>query len=176
MPVVLLGQADGVVIGLDGEVGLDGLRRHVGIEEHVADGVGIGMGVYDVGVGVGCYVSALTALAEAPTELIAAVLDHEAALAGLPVTTPVDIPRPHVLVRQACLVAYLQVAHFAAFHHPKSDVAFCALAVDAHLPGLCDSRVSLAVQHHADVETVERWTGIKGCCRCQCQQQGHLTS
>ena len=129
----------------------------------MTDGVGIRMGMYQVGVGIARDVRPLTTVAESPAELIAAMLRDDAALAGLPAAALVDVPAPHVLIRQPCLVGHLQVAHLAALGHTYADIALRTLGVDAHQSRLRNSCVTVMAQHHADVKPMQLWTCEPAC-------------
>ena len=160
---VLHSQHDGILC-LDSHMRLIGLGRHAGIEKHMTDGVGIRMGMYQVGVGIARDIRPLTAVTKSPAEFIAAVLRDDAAFAGLPASALVDVPAPHVLIRQPRLVGHLQVAHLAALGHTYADIALRTLGVDAHQPRLRDPCVTVMTQHHADVKPMQLWTCEPACC------------
>ena len=119
--------------------------------------------MYQVGVGIARDVRPLTTVAESPAELIAAMLRDDAALAGLPTAALVDVPAPHVLIRQPCLVGHLQVAHLAALGHSNAYIALRTLGIDAHQSRLRNSCVTVMAQHHADVQPMQLWTCEPAC-------------
>ena len=117
----------------------------------------------EISVGIARHVGPFTAVAEPPTELIAAMLRHDAALAGLPAAALVDVPAPNVLIRLPCLIGHLQVMHLTTLRHTNADIALRTLRVDAHLSRLRDPRIAVMAQHHTDVQPMQLWTGKYVC-------------
>ena len=173
-----LANAVGELLGrYNREAGLVGLGEDALVDEHVADGVVVAVGVDDVGVGIGGDVGTLTAVAEAPAEFAATILIDDAALAGLPRAGAVDIPRSDILEHGAGLVGNGQVAHLTAGGGAQAHVALRAFGVDGHLARLGDAGIAVTAQHDPDVKAVQFRAGKKACCRRQQrQQQDHFTS
>ena len=152
---ILLSEANGILFGFNSKVGLIGFGGDISIEEHVTDGIGIGMGMHEVGISIAGDVGTLTAVAKTPAEFITTMLIDDATLACLPAARVVDVPAADILILETCLVGDLQVAHLAAIEDTHTDIALRALRVDAHLTGLGDAGIAITAQHHLDVEPMK---------------------
>ena len=161
---VILGEAEGISLSLDGKTALIGFGSDIGIEEDVADGIGIGMRTDEAGEGVGGDIGTLATFAETPADLTAAMLGNDAALALLPAAGTVNVPAADVLELKTCFVGHREVAYLAALNKALADVALRAFGVDAHLARLGDAGITVRAQHHTDVETMKLGTGKKTCC------------
>ena len=127
----------------------------------MTDGISIGMGVHDVGIGIASDIGTLTAFAKTPAELITAMLGNDTTLTGLPTAGTVDVPTAYILVLEPCLVGNGEVTHFTAIEDTQADVALGAFRVDAHLARLSNAGITIMTQHHADVESMQLRTGIR---------------
>ena len=155
---VLLGKEG---ISLDGKIGFIGLGGHIGIEEHMTDGIGIGMGMHEVGVSIAGNIGTLTIVTKTPTKFIPSMLGNDTALASLPAAGAIDIPTAHILILKACLVGDREVAHLATVEDTHANIALSALRVDAHLTSFCNTGITVVAQHHADVELMQLRTGCR---------------
>ena len=125
----------------------------------MTDGIGIGMGMHEVGVGIAGDVGSFTTVAKTPAKLIATMLGDDTTLTCLPTAGAVDVPAADILILKARLVGDGKIAHLTAFEDTHTDIALGALGVDAHLTCLSNASIAIVAQHHTDVELVQLRTG-----------------
>ena len=154
---VLLGKQRRVLC-FNAETGYIRLGRYILIQEHVTDGICIGIGVDKTRDDITRRVGTTATLAKSPAEFIAVVLVDDTAFACLPVATAIYVPATDIGKLEAVLVAHLQVTNLAASHIAQSDIALRTFRVDVHHSGLRDMGITITAQHHADVERMEKRT------------------